>query len=115
LKNLPGWIRGFDIRTGKQLWKFNLIPQPGEFGAETWENGSKIGTDGVGKNDAWAPYSADGELGIVYIPVGMPLSDEYGGHRPGNNLYGNSANGTSRWCTTTSGTMTRQWRRTSWT
>ena len=90
LKNLPGWIRGFDIRTGKQLWKFNLVPQPGEFGAETWENGSKIGTDGVGKNDAWAPYSADAELGLVYIPVGMPLSDEYGGHRPGNNLYGNS-------------------------
>jgi quinoprotein glucose dehydrogenase len=90
LKNLPGWIRGFDIATGKQLWKFNLVPQPGEFGAETWENGSKIGTEGVGKNDAWAPYAADGELGLVYIPVGMPLSDEYGGHRPGNNLYGNS-------------------------
>ena len=90
LKNLPGWIRGFDIRTGKQLWTFNLIPQPGEPGAETWKNGSKIGTDGVGKNDAWATYSADPELGLVYIPVGMPLSDEYGGHRPGDNLYGNS-------------------------
>ena len=59
------------------------IPQPGEFGAETWKNGSKIGTPGVGKNDAWAPYSADPELGLVYIPVGMPLIDEYGGHRPG--------------------------------
>ena len=90
LRNLPGWIRGFDVRTGKQLWKFNLIPQKGEEGAETWENGSAIGTPGVGKNDAWAPYSADPALGLVYIPVGMPLSDEYGGHRPGNNLYGNS-------------------------
>ena len=90
LRNLPGWIRGFDIKTGKQLWKFNLVPQPGEFGAETWKNGSTIGTPGVGKNDAWAPYSADPELGLVYIPVGMPLSDEYGGHRPGDNLYGNS-------------------------
>jgi glucose dehydrogenase len=90
LKNLPGWIRGFDIKTGKQLWKFNLIPQPGEPGAETWKNGSKIGTEGVGKNDAWATYSADPDLGLVYIPVGMPLSDEYGGHRPGDNLYGNS-------------------------
>jgi quinoprotein glucose dehydrogenase len=89
-RNLPGWIRGFDIRTGKQLWKFNLVPQPGEFGAETWKNGSKIGTEGVGKNDAWATYSADPELGLVYIPVGMPLSDEYGGHRPGDNLFGNS-------------------------
>ena len=88
--NIPGFIRGFDIHTGKQLWKFNLIPQPGEFGAETWKNGSKIGTDGVGKNDAWATYSADPELGLVYIPVGMPLIDEYGGHRPGNNLFGNS-------------------------
>ncbi len=90
LHNIPGFVRGFDIHTGKQLWKFNLIPQPGEFGAETWTNGSKIGTPGVGKNDPWATYTADPELGLVYIPVGMPLSDEYGGHRPGNNLFGNS-------------------------
>jgi quinoprotein glucose dehydrogenase len=88
--NLPGYIRGFDIRTGKQLWLFNLVPQPGEFGAETWERGSKVGSEGVGKNDAWAPYTADPELGLVYIPVGMPLLDEYGGHRPGANLFGNS-------------------------
>ena len=90
VRNLPGFVRGFDIRTGKQLWKFNMVPQPGEFGAETWENGSKIGTEGVGKNDPWATYAADPELGLVYIPVGMPLMDEYGGHRPGNNLFGNS-------------------------
>ena len=90
VRNLPSFIRGFDIRTGKQLWKFNLVPQPGEFGANTWTNGSTIGTEGVGKNDAWATYSADAELGLVYIPVGMPLMDEYGGHRPGNNLFGNS-------------------------
>ncbi len=88
--NLPGFIRGFDVHTGRQLWKFNLVPQPGEFGADTWKNGSKIGTEGVGKNDAWAGYSADPDLGLVYIPVGMPLMDEYGGHRPGDNLYGNS-------------------------
>ena len=90
VRNIPGYIRGFDVRTGKQLWTFNLVPQPGEFGAETWKNGSKIGTEGVGKNDAWATYSADAELGLVYIPVGMPLMDEYGGHRPGDNLFGNS-------------------------
>jgi quinoprotein glucose dehydrogenase len=88
--NLPGYIRGFDVRTGKQLWKFNLIPQPGEFGADTWEKSSKIDSDGVGKNDAWATYSGDPELGLVYIPVGMPLVDEYGGHRPGANLFGTS-------------------------
>jgi glucose dehydrogenase len=90
VRNIPGYIRGFDIRTGKQLWLFNLVPQPGEFGAETWERGSKVGDEGVGKNDAWATYSADPDLGLVYIPVGMPLMDEYGGHRPGANLYGNS-------------------------
>jgi quinoprotein glucose dehydrogenase len=90
VRNIPGFIRGFDVRTGRQLWKFNLVPQPGEFGAETWKNGSKIGAEGVGKNDAWATYSADPDLGLVYIPVGMPLMDEYGGHRPGDNLYGNS-------------------------
>jgi quinoprotein glucose dehydrogenase len=90
VRNIPGFIRGFDVRTGRQVWKFNLVPQPGEFGAETWKNGSKIGTEGVGKNDAWATYSADPELGLVYIPVGMPLMDEYGGHRPGDNLFGNS-------------------------
>jgi glucose dehydrogenase len=90
VRNIPGYIRGFDVRTGRQLWKFNLVPQPGEFGADTWTKGSKIGTEGVGKNDAWATYSADAELGLVYIPVGMPLMDEYGGHRPGANLFGNA-------------------------
>ena len=90
VRNIPGFIRGFDVRTGKQVWKFNLVPQPGEFGADTWTNGSAINSEGVGKNDAWATYSADPELGMVYIPVGMPLMDEYGGHRPGNNLFGNS-------------------------
>ncbi len=90
LHNFPGAVRGFDIKTGKQLWKFNLIPQPGEFGADTWKNGSKPGTPGVGKNDPWATYSGDPDLGLAYIPVGMPLVDEYGGHRPGNNLFGNS-------------------------
>ena len=88
--NIPGFVRGIDVRTGRQLWKFNLIPQSGEFGAETWEKSSRIDSDGVGKNDPWATYSGDPELGLVYIPVGMPLLDEYGGHRPGANLFGNS-------------------------
>ena len=89
LHNIPGFIRGFDVHSGKQLWKFNLVPQPGEFGAETWKNGSKVGSKGVGKVDAWATYTADPELGIVYIPVGEGLTDEYGGHRPGDNLFAN--------------------------
>ncbi len=90
LHNLPAWVRGFDVHTGKQLWKFDLIPQPGEYGADTWKSGSSIDTPGVGKVDPWATYSADPDLGLVYIPTGMPLNDRYGGHRPGNNLYGNS-------------------------
>jgi quinoprotein glucose dehydrogenase len=88
--NIPGFIRGFDVHTGKQLWKFDLVPQPGEFGADTWKKGSKIGMKGVGKVDAWGTYSADPELGLVYIPVGMPIADEYGGLRPGNNLFSSS-------------------------
>ena len=90
LHNIPGFIRGFDVHTGKQLWKFNLVPQAGEFGADTWKNGSKPGTPGVGKVDPWATYTADPELGLVYIPVGEGLTDEYGGHRPGDNLFANS-------------------------
>ena len=57
VRNLPSYIRGFDIHTGKQLWKFNLVPEPGEPGSETWLNGSKPGDEGVGKNDAWARSS----------------------------------------------------------
>ncbi len=88
--NVSGTIRGFDVKTGKQLWIFHLLPQPGEFGAETWKNGSKHGDPGTGKVDPWATYSADPELGLVYIPVGEGIMDEYGGHRPGNNLFANS-------------------------
>ncbi|HKA59415.1 MAG TPA: PQQ-binding-like beta-propeller repeat protein [Gemmatimonadales bacterium] len=87
LRNLPGTIRGFDARTGKQLWVFNLIPRPGELGHDTWLNGS---WDGAGKNDAWAPFSADLASGVVYIPVGHPHNDWYGGHRPGANLFSES-------------------------
>ena len=87
LRNLPGTIRGFDARTGKQLWVFNLIPRPGEFGHDTWLDGS---WQLAGKNDAWAPFSADLATGVVYIPVGHPHNDWYGGHRPGANLFSES-------------------------
>jgi quinoprotein glucose dehydrogenase len=88
--NISGTIRGFDVHTGKQLWKFNLLPLPGEYGAETWKNGSRHGDPGTGKVDPWATYSADPALGLVYIPVGEGIVDEYGGHRPGNNLFATS-------------------------
>jgi quinoprotein glucose dehydrogenase len=88
--NISGTVRGFDVHTGKQLWKFNLLPLPGEYGAETWKNGSKLGDPGTGKVDPWATYSADPALGLVYIPVGEGIVDEYGGHRPGDNLFATS-------------------------
>jgi quinoprotein glucose dehydrogenase len=86
-KNVPGYIRGYDVRTGKRLWTFHTIAQPGEFGHETWENGS---WEYTGNTGAWGPLSADEELGYVYVPVETPTGDFYGGHRLGNNLFGES-------------------------
>src|SRR5262249_44238721 len=85
--NTKGQVRAFDVRTGKKLWTFNTIPRPGEFGAETWENGSwaENGNTGV-----WTQITADAELGLVYLPVEDPTSDLYGGHRPGDNLFADS-------------------------
>ena len=85
--NVPGYIRGFDVRTGKKLWTFHTIPHPGEFGNETWENDSWKYTGNTG---AWAPLSGDEELGYVYIPVEEPTGDFYGGNRHGNNLFSDS-------------------------
>ena len=82
-----GFVRGFDVRTGEQLWVFHTIPQPGEFGNETWENDSWRYTGNTG---VWAPMSADQELGYVYLPVETPTNDLYGGHRPGDNLFAES-------------------------
>jgi quinoprotein glucose dehydrogenase len=83
----PGDVRGFDVRTGTQLWTFHTIPQAGEPGVETWENESWKET---GNANVWAPMSADEDLGYVYLPVSTPTNDYYGGHRPGNGLYGDS-------------------------
>jgi len=86
-ENVPGYIRGYDVRTGKLLWTFHTIAQPGEFGNNTWENDSWKYTGNTG---AWAPLSGDEELGYVYIPVEMPTGDFYGGTRPGDNLFSDS-------------------------
>ncbi len=83
----PGDVRGFDVRTGEELWEFHTIPQPGEFGNETWEDGSWRDT---GAANAWGLLSADPELGYVYVPTGTPTNDWYGGHRPGDNLFAES-------------------------
>jgi quinoprotein glucose dehydrogenase len=85
--NTKGLVRAYDVRTGKQLWRFNTIPAPGEFGNETWENDSWAVNGNVG---VWTQISVDEELGLVYLPVETPTSDHYGGHRPGNNLFAES-------------------------
>jgi quinoprotein glucose dehydrogenase len=85
--NTKGVVRAYDVRSGKMLWTFNTIPKPGEFGNDTWEKESwaQNGNTGV-----WTQITVDEELGLVYLPVEDPTSDLYGGHRPGNNLFGDS-------------------------
>ena len=90
--NTPGYIRGYDVRTGKLLWTFHTVPQPGEFGAETWgkDDRGKDSNTFTGNTGAWGPLTGDEELGYVYIPVEAPSGDTYGGQRPGANLFSDS-------------------------
>lgn len=83
----PGDVRGFDVVTGRLLWTFHTVPQGEEPGVETWEKDS---WKEAGNANVWAPMSADEELGYVYLPVSTPTNDYYGGHRPGDGLYGES-------------------------
>jgi quinoprotein glucose dehydrogenase len=109
--NIPGDVLAFDTKTGKMLWRFNVIPRPGEAGADTWlkadpkvwevpgglnawakdrpdlRESSNLYTGNAG---FWAPVTADPELGMFYVATESPTSDYYGGYRPGNNLYANS-------------------------
>jgi len=85
--NVKGAVRAFDVRTGKRLWTFKTIPEPGEVGSETWEDDSWAYTGNTG---VWAQISVDLELGMAYLPVEMPTHDYYGGARPGNGLFGES-------------------------
>jgi quinoprotein glucose dehydrogenase len=85
--NIKGYVRGFDVRTGKRLWIFHTIPQPGEFGNNTWEKDSWTYTGNAG---VWAQISVDEDAGLAYLPVELPTGDYYGGHRPGNGLFGES-------------------------
>ncbi len=109
--NIPGDVVGYDTKTGKMLWRFNVIPRPGEDGAETWLTADPKVWEVPGGLNAWAkerpelrersnrytgnagfwaPATADPELGLFYIPTESATSDYYGGYRPGNNLYANS-------------------------
>ena len=83
-ENVKGYIRGYDVRTGKRLWIFHTIPQPGEFGNDTWENDSWSYTGNAGN---WAPITIDEELNRVYLATEDGTGDYFGGHRPGNNLF----------------------------
>ena len=83
----PGDVRGFDVVTGRLLWTFHTVAQGEEPGVETWQKDS---WKEAGNANVWAPMSADEELGYVYLPVSTPTNDYYGGHRPGDGLYGDS-------------------------
>lgn len=85
--NVRGFVRGFDVRTGKRLWIFHTIPRPGEFGYNTWEKDAAGYTGNAG---SWGQISVDEQLGLAYLPIELPTGDYYGGHRPGNGLFGES-------------------------
>ena len=83
----PGWMRGFDTRSGRTRWTFHTIPQGDEFGNDTWGGDSWRVTGKVG---VWSLMSADAELGLLFLPTNTPAPDYYGGHRPGANLFAES-------------------------
>jgi quinoprotein glucose dehydrogenase len=87
ISNVKGDIMGFDVRTGRKLWTFHTIPREGEPGYETWQGDSAQYTGNAG---VWGPFSADPQLGYVYLSVESATNDVYGGHRPGNNLFSDS-------------------------
>jgi quinoprotein glucose dehydrogenase len=82
-----GFVRGFDVRTGKRLWIFHTVPRPGEFGNDTWLEDSWANTGNTG---VWAQMTVDEDTDTVFLPVEMPTGDYYGGHRPGDGLFGES-------------------------
>jgi quinoprotein glucose dehydrogenase len=86
-RNNKGSARAYDVRTGKKLWEFHTIPRKGEPGYESWLESS---AEYTGNTGVWTEISADPQLGLAYLPIESPTSDFYGGHRPGNGLYGNS-------------------------
>jgi quinoprotein glucose dehydrogenase len=99
-KGPSGDVRAFDVRTGKPIWTFHTVPRPGEAGHETWAGDSW--KERMGAN-VWSTMSVDEERGLVFLPVGSPAYDFYGGDRKGANLYGNclvaldAATGKVRW------------------
>ncbi len=87
IENIPGDILAYDADTGALKWKFHIIPRPGEFGHDTWDNDAWQWTGDV---SSWAPMAADPELGLVYVVTNGVTIDYYGGHHPGDNMYSTS-------------------------
>ncbi len=83
----PGYVRAYDVRTGALRWRFNPIPEPGDPALRTWADSSWAYS---GNGNVWTLMSADEELGHVYLPLKTTTNDWYGGHRIGDNLYGES-------------------------
>jgi len=81
----PGDVQAFDVRTGKRVWRFKTVPEPGEFGNDTWKDSS---WKYIGHTNAWAPFTVDSARGLLYVPVGTPSNDWYGGERKGDGLFG---------------------------
>ena len=100
IENVPGDILAYELATGAFKWKFNVIPRPGEYGHESWENEAWQWTGDV---SSWAPLSADPANDLVYIPTNSATIDYYGGFRPGDNLFAasiialNAATGERAW------------------
>jgi quinoprotein glucose dehydrogenase len=82
----PGDVRAFDVRTGREVWRFHTVPQPYEFGNDTWAEGSWKNRSGV---NAWSGYTVDTKNGLVFAATGSAAADFYGGDRKGNNLFAN--------------------------
>ncbi len=82
----PGDVRAFDVRTGKQTWRFRTVPRPGEFGNDTWAGDSWQNRGGA---NAWGGVSVDVERGLVFVGLGSAAFDFYGGDRHGDNLFAN--------------------------
>ncbi len=82
-----GDTRAWDAKTGKLVWTFHTVPRPGEFGYDTWREGSAENRSGV---NVWGYMSVDVQRGILYMPLGAPNNDRVGTDRPGNNLFSSS-------------------------
>lgn len=82
----PGDVRAFNVRTGKEVWRFRTVPKPGDFGGDTWDEESYQDRGGA---NAWGGFTLDSRRGIVFCGTGSPAFDFFGGDRKGQNLFGN--------------------------